>query len=169
MDHTPLWPQCLTEKCHRDDRLEDLQPITWRHPGDRLRLFAVYHDRDRLSENLLTRAYTSRANHDDQTIGSIPVVVSGVAGPGPPTLSPRTVVTARLTFPTRLALRSRNDLPAQRNSRSTTLTVTLLTAFSSASPRRDRSRQTAGSSPPPAPPPVVPRHGARQAQRSGRA
>jgi hypothetical protein len=90
----PLSSQYLTENCSRGDRLQVLQPITPRPPGDRLRLFAAYHDQLRLSDNLLIRTYTALANHDEQIIGLI-AAVNAVAGHGLSMLFPGEAVTAR--------------------------------------------------------------------------
>jgi hypothetical protein len=92
----PLSSQYLTENCSRSDRLQYLQPITTRPPGDRLRLLAAYHDRLWLSDNLLTRTCTSLANHGEQIIGPIAAVVNSVVGHGLSMLFPgKKVVTAR--------------------------------------------------------------------------
>jgi hypothetical protein len=91
----PLSSQDLAENCSRSDRLPYLQPIITRPPGDRLRLFAAYHDRRRRSDNLLTRTYTSLANHDEQIIGPIAAVVNAGVGHGPSMLFPGKAVTAR--------------------------------------------------------------------------
>ena len=92
----PLSSQDLTENCSRGDRLKYLQPITLRPPGDRLRLFAAYQDRPRLSDNLLTRTCTSLANHDEQIIGPIAAAVNAVVGHGLSTFFLSKAVTARL-------------------------------------------------------------------------
>ena len=100
MDHKPLWPHCVTENCPREDRLQHLQPITARHSADTPRFLQPITTGIWYTNAVCPGRIPSQANRHDRIIGSIPVVVKDIAGPGPSTRFPRRGVTARPNPPT---------------------------------------------------------------------